>query len=67
MAAAATIPLVSSDLTHQETILQIVDTLEHLDKVTEEVFANIQTKIDENAEKLANLDQRVELADQKGM
>ena len=60
-----TIQLVSPDLSHQETILQIVDALDHLDKITEEVFANIQSRIDENATKLANLDQRVDIADKK--
>ena len=63
--SAATIQLVTPDLTHQETILQIVDALDHLDKVTDEVFANIQAKIDQNAAKLANLDSRVDIADQK--
>ena len=65
MSVAATIQLVTPDLTHQETILQIVDALDHLDKVTDEVFANIQAKIDQNATKLANLDSRVDVADQK--
>ena len=63
--SAATIKLVSSDLSHQETILQIVDALDHLDRITEEVFNNIQAKVDENATKLKNLDARVEIADQK--
>jgi len=63
--SAATIQLVSPELSHQETILQIVDALDHLDKITEEVFANIQSKIDENAAKLANFDQRVDIADKK--
>ena len=62
---AATIQLVSPELSHQETILQIVDALDHLDKITEEVFSNIQSKIDENAAKLANFDQRVDIADKK--
>lgn len=61
----AKIQLVSPDLTHQETILQIVDALDHLDKITEAVFARIQTKIDENGMKLADLDHRVDVADQK--
>ena len=63
--SAATIQLVTPDLTHQETILQIIDALDHLDKVTDEVFANIQAKIDQNASKLANLDSRVDIADRK--
>ena len=63
--SAATIQLVTPDLTHQETILQIVDALDHLDKVTDEVFANIQAKIQQNASKLADLDSRVDVADQK--
>lgn len=61
----STIHLVSSDLSHQETILQIVDALDHLDKITEAVFSSIQSKITENASKLSNLDQRVDIADQK--
>ena len=65
MSSVATIQLVSSDLSHQETILQIVDALDHLDKITNQVFSKIQTKIDENAAKLTNLDQRVDLADLK--
>ena len=63
--SAATIQLVTPDLTHQETILQIVDALDHLDKVTDEVFSNIQAKIQQNASKLADLDSRVDVADQK--
>ena len=63
--SAATIQLVTPDLTHQETILQIVDALDHLDKVTDEVFSNIQAKIQQNATKLADLDSRVDVADQK--
>ena len=58
-ATVATIHLVSSDLSHQETILQIVDALDHLEKITEQVFSRIQSKIDENAQKLASLDKRV--------
>ena len=65
MSSVATIQLVSSDLSHQETILQIVDALDHLDKITNQVFSKIQTKIDENAAKLTSLDQRVDLADLK--
>lgn len=61
----STIQLVSSDLSHQETILQIVDALDHLDKVTEKVFSGIQAKINENAAKLSNLDHRVQVADDK--
>ena len=64
-ATVATIHLVSSDLSHQETILQIVDALDHLEKITEQVFSRIQSKIDENAQKLASLDKRVDVADQK--
>ena len=41
----ATIQLVSSDLSHQETILQIVDALDHLDKITNQVFSKIQLSI----------------------
>lgn len=43
--SVATIQLVSSDLSHQETILQIFDALDHLDKITNEVFSRIQSKV----------------------
>ena len=63
--SVAKIQLVSSDLSHQETILQIVDALDHLDKVTDDVFSKIQAKIDQNASRLKNLNSRVDIADKK--
>ncbi len=61
----ATIHLVSPDLSHQETILQIINALDHLDKVTDEVFSRIEGKIQESQNQLNSLNQRIDVAESK--
>ena len=40
----ATVEIISSDLSHQETILQIANCLDHLDHITETVFGSVKVK-----------------------
>ena len=61
----ATVHLVSPDLSHQETILQIINALDHLDKVTDEVFSRIEGKIQESQNQLNSLNQRIDVAESK--
>jgi WAS family protein 1 len=65
MKMATTLNVISSDLSHQETICQIADALDHLDRITDAIFTRLQAKIDENGAKLSSLDSRVDVASQK--
>lgn len=59
------INLVSSDLGTEETILQIADTLEHLDAIVDEAFSRLMIRINKNVEKTNDFKQRIDIAKEK--
>jgi len=56
------VPLVSSNLHPQEMILQIADTLDHLDRVSNEIFSRASSRIQESRSRIQKINQRVEAA-----
>ena len=56
------IPTIPPDLRREETILQIADSLEHLEKVANEVFSRINQRVVDNRTKLQQVNDRVALA-----
>lgn len=59
------INLVPSDLSVEETILQIADTLDNLNGIVDDVFARLTTRIKQNMDKTAKLNDRIELSRSK--
>lgn len=54
------INLVPCDLSTEETIMQIADTLDNLNGIVEDVFARLNRRVEQNTEKALKLSQRVE-------
>lgn len=54
------IKLVPSDLTVEETILQIADTLDNLNGIVDDVFARLTMRIEQNTDKTRKLYERIE-------
>ena len=52
-------PGVSPDLRRDETVHQIVDSLEYLDKIANEVFSRIHSKVEDNKSRLQKLNDHV--------
>lgn len=59
------INLVPSDLSVEETILQIADTLDNLNGIVDDVFARLTTRIKQNMDKTMKLHERVEMSRSK--
>lgn len=59
------IPSIAEDLRRDETIHQIVDSLEYLDKIADEIFTRIHTRVANNQANLQKLNDRVSLAEAK--
>lgn len=59
------IPLVSSNLRPQEMIIQMADTLEFLDQVSNDVFTKVASKIQESRTRISSIRRRVEAAQAK--
>lgn len=59
------IPLIPEDLRRDETIHQVVDSLEYLDKVAEEIFSRIHSRVSSNQAQLQKINDRVNLAQAK--
>lgn len=59
------INLVPSDLSTEETILQIADTLDNLNGVVNDVFARLMTRIEQNVDKTNKLKDRIEISRKK--
>lgn len=57
--------LIPSDLSTEETILQIADTLDNLSGVVEDVFARLMSRINQNVEKTMKLNERIEISRNK--
>lgn len=59
---AFSIPTIPPDLRREETILQITDSLEYLEKVANDVFTRISNRVAENRTRLQQVNDRVSLA-----
>ena len=57
--------LLASDLQHEELIHQVAESLDQLKTVIDDVFSNVQTKIDTNKARLAKISDRTRLAQLK--
>ena len=62
---AYNVPIISQELRHEEFILQIADTLEYLEKVTEDVFKRITKRVNESQQKLDQINKRSDVAQAK--
>lgn len=60
-----TVPVIPTDLRREETVLQICDALEHVDKIASDIFSRIGSRVAENQRKLTNINERVSLAEAK--
>jgi len=60
-----TVPIISSDLRHEEMIQQVCDSLAYLDQVASDIFSRISQRVAENREKLAQLNGRIAVAEAK--
>ena len=59
------VPVIAPDLRKEETIKQIGDTLEYLEKVTNSIFSKIGARVEENHTRLKNINDRINLAQAK--
>lgn len=59
------VPVILPCLRKEESIHQIIDSLEYLEKITEDIFSKISSRVGENRERLNSLNQRVDLAQAK--
>ncbi|XP_053391603.1 WASH complex subunit 1-like [Mercenaria mercenaria] len=59
------IPGIPEDLRRDETVHQIVDSLEYLDKIANEIFTRIHTRVSNNQAHLQKINDRVSLAEAK--
>lgn len=59
------VPLVSSNLRPQEMILQMADTLDHLDRISNDIFNKVGSRIQESRLRIQKIHQRVEAAQNK--
>ncbi|KAI5651706.1 WAHD domain of WASH complex domain-containing protein [Phthorimaea operculella] len=57
--------LIPSDLSTEETILQIADTLENLNGIVEDVFARLSKRIQNNMNKTTKLKERIDISRSK--
>ncbi|XP_033114646.1 WASH complex subunit 1-like [Anneissia japonica] len=60
-----TVSIIPSDLRREETILRIADTLEHLEKIANDVFNRISDRVSMDHAKLKQINQRLEVAQLK--
>lgn len=59
------VPIIASDLRHEELIHQIADSLDYLDNVMDDVFSRVQSRVSENKTRLAKINDRTRLAHAK--
>lgn len=59
------VPIIASDLRHEELIHQIADSLDYLNRVMDDVFTRVQTRVTENKARLAKINDRTRLAQAK--
>jgi WAS protein family homolog 1 len=59
------VPLVTSEMRPDEGVLQMIDALDHLERVTSDVFNRIGTRINENRTQLRAINTRIATAQLK--
>ncbi|XP_050409917.1 WASH complex subunit 1 [Patella vulgata] len=59
------VPGIPPDLRQEETILQVADALQYLDKVADDIFNRIRKKVDDNTSRLQTVNDRVRLTQAK--
>lgn len=59
------VPLVSTNLRPQEMILQMADTLDYLESVSNDIFSKVDARIQESRKRIQNINQRVDVAQSK--
>ena len=59
------VPVIPPDLRKEETIKQIADSLEYLEKVATDVFSRISNRVEDNHSRLRAVNDRVNLAQAK--
>lgn len=59
------VPLIPPDLRKEETIHQIADALDYVDKIATEIFSRITTRVGDNKRRLQAINQRISLAQAK--
>lgn len=57
--------LIASDLSTEETILQIADTIDNLNGIVDDVFARVLTRIQQNVHKTNELYERIDASRSK--
>ena len=58
-------PLVFNDLSHRESVEDVVYTLEHLSHIVDEIFTRIDTRISEEKTRISSIKSRVGVCEQK--
>ena len=56
------VPLVSHDLTPSETVLQIADALDALDRITADVFDRVEARVAANSARVRSVTARISAA-----
>ncbi|XP_063953782.1 WASH complex subunit 1-like isoform X2 [Lytechinus pictus] len=59
------IPIIQPDLRREETIHQIADTLEYLEKIANDVFDRIEKRVTDNHSRLTDINKRLDVAQAK--
>ena len=52
----------SSHPEHQDMLVQMADTLEHLDRVSDDLFRRVSVRIDQSRARVQDIDRRVQAA-----
>ncbi|XP_076260274.1 WASH complex subunit 1-like [Rhynchophorus ferrugineus] len=60
-----TVPIIPQNLNKEETIVQIVEVLDHLSNITRDILSRVNHRIQINTEKLSNISQRIDDAASK--
>lgn len=59
------VPIIQSDLRHEETILQTANVFEYLDRIICEIFDRIDGRIDNNNARIENINRRIDTTNNK--
>ncbi|XP_066262358.1 WASH complex subunit 1 [Euwallacea similis] len=59
------IQTVPHNLSKEETIIQMVETLDHLKAITQDIFSRVNKRLDKNTEKLSSISKRIDVAASK--
>ena len=59
------VPLVSPELRQEEFVVQVAESLDYLEKITEDVFNRITQRVQENQQKLDAINKRTDIAQAK--